>query len=143
MFVRPHLEHCVSVWNPSYVGDILAMEKTQNRFTRMLRHGPVLTPQERNNLLGITSHRDRRLRGDLINMYKLGDDQRLFRPAVERRTRGHSKKVFLESTNNNLRRYSFAVRSVREWNALPENVINAPSLNSFKNRLDRTLFNNG
>ena len=73
MYVRPHLEYCVQVWNPEYIGDKLRMEKVQNRFTRLLRQGRVMSPRERNEVLGITSHEVRRLRGDLIYIYKMFD----------------------------------------------------------------------
>ena len=36
-----------------------------------------------------------------------------------------------------LRKYSFTVRIVNLWNSLPENVISADSVNTFKNRLDK------
>ena len=32
---------------------------------------------------------------------------------------------------------SFSQRRCAEWNALPAGVVNAPSINAFKNRLDR------
>ena len=31
---------------------------------------------------------------------------------------------------------SFSIRIAKYWNKLPENIVNAPSINSFKNRLD-------
>ena len=37
----------------------------------------------------------------------------------------------------NLRQNSFTFRVVNAWNSLPDCVVTAPSLNSFKNRLDR------
>ena len=36
-----------------------------------------------------------------------------------------------------LRKYSFTVRIVNLWNSLPENVISANTVNTFKNRLDK------
>jgi len=39
--------------------------------------------------------------------------------------------------NEDIRKYSFPVRVIGVWNSLPEHVINAQSLNSFKNRLDK------
>ena len=39
LYVRPHLEYCIEVWNPGYKGDIIKMEKVQNRMTRLLREG--------------------------------------------------------------------------------------------------------
>jgi len=36
-----------------------------------------------------------------------------------------------------LRKYSFTVRIVNLWNSLPENVISANTVDTFKNRLDK------
>ena len=38
-----------------------------------------------------------------------------------------------------IRKISFTVRVVRHWNRLPSDVVNAPSLESFKARLDGAL----
>ena len=134
-YVRPHLEYCIQVWNPVYVGDVEKLEKVQNRFTKLLPQSWTMSQEERNEMLNITSHKSRRLRGDLIYIYKMYDSG-IFTSNSERRTRGHSKKLKAELTNNNLRKHSFAVRCVEAWNALPEDVVSAPSLNSFKARID-------
>ena len=39
--------------------------------------------------------------------------------------------------NTSLRKNAFSVRIAKTWNKLPERLTNAPSLNSFKNRLDK------
>ena len=52
-------------------------------------------------------------------------------------TRGHSLKLFIESACTNVRKESFSLSFTRLWNYLPEVVVTAPSVNSFKNRLDR------
>ena len=36
-----------------------------------------------------------------------------------------------------LRSESFTQRVVNSWNSLPTDVVNAPSVNAFKNRIDR------
>ena len=137
-FVRPQLEYCVQVWSPVYIGDVDRIEKVQNRFTRLLRHGRVMSPAERNSALEITDHKTRRLRGDLIYIYKMFDSS-LFVESVERRTRGHSRRLVLERTANNIRKHSFSVRSVTVWNSLPEEIVCSEDLDSFKNRIDLYL----
>ena len=136
--LRPYMEYCIQVWNPVYAGDIKKMEKIQNRFSRLLRLSSVTPPSQRNELLGITCHEKRRLRGDLIYIFKMFDSG-IFTPSMETRTRGHSRKLIFEFSRTNYRKHSFALRNIDSWNILPESVVSAPSLNSFKARLDDIL----
>ena len=136
IFVRPQMEYCISLWNPVYSRDVDKLEKVQNRFTRLLRYGTTMTPSERNAALGITDHQSRRARGDLISVYKLFDSGELFNNMAGERTRGHSKKLRVDTSNNNIRQHSFAVRTINAWNALPQDVVSTTTLNSFKARLD-------
>ena len=41
------------------------------------------------------------------------------------------------SHNYNLRKFSFCSRVVNIWNSLPDSVVNADTLNTFKSRLDK------
>ena len=70
LYVRPHMEYCAELWNQEFQEDYNKMERVQNKMTRLLRDSGVRSPEDRNNLLGVTSHKTRRLRGDLINMFK-------------------------------------------------------------------------
>ena len=45
--------------------------------------------------------------------------------------------LYLEGSKLNIRRQSFPVRIAKVWNELPDSVVNAPNVNTFKNRLDR------
>jgi len=49
------------------------------------------------------------------------------------KTRGHSLKLVHPRCHYNLRKYSFTVRIVNLWNSLPENVVLANTVNTFKN----------
>ena len=51
-------------------------------------------------------------------------------------------RLFTNALRVNIRKYSFSVRVVTAWNSLDESIINAPSVNSFKNRLDKYYMNN-
>ena len=50
-------------------------------------------------------------------------------------------KLCHERSRLNLRNESFPNRAVNMWNFLPEHVVNAPSVDSFKNRLDKQWSN--
>ena len=65
------------------------------------------------------------------------EPEELFNLAESRGTRGHSLKLIKPQVNKLVRQFSFPIRIVNDWNSLPEHVISAPTLNTFKNRLDK------
>ena len=50
--------------------------------------------------------------------------------------RGHSAKLEKLGCKKDIRLYFFSNRVVAWWNKIPQEVIDAPSIDSFKNRLD-------
>ena len=66
------------------------------------------------------------------------DSQSFFQLATDSHNlRGHSRKLFLPRCSTTVRKMFFSTRVVSHSNALPQHVIEAPSVNSFKNRLDK------
>ena len=53
------------------------------------------------------------------------------------RTRGHSLKLVKQRSNSNKRKNFYSQRVVDDWNSLSENTVMAPTLNCFKNRLNK------
>ena len=51
--------------------------------------------------------------------------------------RGHSKKICNVRFNIDVRKYFFSNRVIDKWNNLDQDTVDAPSLNSFKNRLNK------
>ena len=94
-----HLEYSVQFWSPHYQKDVEALERVQKRFTRMLPGMEGISYEERLEKLGLFSLERRRLRGDLIEVYKIMrgmdrlDSQKLFPMVEESITRGHRFKV--------------------------------------------------
>ena len=148
-FVRPHLEFAVSACNPYATGDIELLEKVQHRATRLVRSLREISYPERLEVLGLTTLEKRRVRGDLIQTFKILngiDDVMWCTPSsFETRheaylTRGHSFKLTRELVKNcDQRHHFFTNRVVNNWNSLPIGVVTAPSVNSFKARLDREM----
>ena len=85
----------------------------------------------------------RRYRGDKIEVFKylhgshsLPGDSVLQRPPSVGLLRGHNCNLLRRHCHWQLRLQFFSYRVVSLWNNLPVEVVSAPSLNSFKGRID-------
>ena len=103
-----------------------------------------LSYSERLNSLGLTTLATRRLRGDLIETYKLLthkeriDPNQFFQFSDNGYAlRGHSLKLYKPSVRLNIRKQFYSYRVIDSWNQLPQHVVEAPTVNTFKNRLDK------
>ena len=59
------------------------------------------------------------------------------------RTRGHKAAFVKEHCRLDMRKYSFSQSVINEWNKLPNDCVNASSVNMFKNRIDRYMIRAG
>ena len=141
--VRPHLEYAVQAWNPYFSKDKDVLEKVQRRATRLISSLKGVPYNSRLRLLNLTSLELRRLRGDLIQVYKIVHGfvnlsfSDFFRFANSKITRGHCLKLQKVQSRINIRSNFFSQRVVNEWNGLPEDVVIVGSVNGFKNALDK------
>ena len=141
-YVRPHLEYCIQAASPCLIKDTKSLERVQRVGTKLVKGLSKLPYDERLKRLNLFPLSYRRTRGDLILAfrifnYDLGVNMSyLFAPSSTNNLRGHSKKV-LKPRSNKLKVGSrFSHRVVNDWNALPEQVVSAPSVNIFKKKLD-------
>ena len=110
-FVWPHLEYCTPIWNPRYYKDINTMEKVQRRATKLVPSISKLNYESRLHQLQLHSLYCRWQRSDLIETYKIINNQYLTNPdniftrPSGGTTRGHTFKLFKPRVNTTIRTF--------------------------------------
>ena len=148
--VRPQVEYATQVWSPHLKGDRDKIERLQRRATKLVPHLHNKTYEERLRCLKLPTLEFRRLRADLIFLYKhthnfikLDTDTHctkckhntnMLQPSLSVTHRGNSKKYQVKH-HTGVRDRFFTTRVIPTWNKLQEDTVNAISVNAFKSRL--------
>ena len=140
--VRPHLEYASVIWSPKFKKDKIVIENVQRRATRLVQSLKTLAYKERLIKLGLPTLEYRRERADLIQTFKLLNNiDKTSKEIITRRdaagTRGNCLKLYKKRFNHDVKKHSFSNRVVNLWNSLTDDIVTAPSLNSFKSRLNK------
>ena len=146
--VRPQLEYCIQFWSPYYKKDMEKLERVQRRATKMIPRLRNKSYEERLAELNLFTLTKRRLRGDLIQVYKIfkGHDnlnvEKYFTIDQLNYTRGNGHKIKGKRFQSHEAKHFFFNRVVNVWNKLPSSVVNCDTVLTFKSHLDKFLASN-
>ena len=155
-FVRPKIECAAAAWCPWTEADVKTVEKVQERMIRSLSDVKGSSYEEKLQDVGLTTLRERRRRGDVIEVFKtmkgfnrvekeswfteVGEEARPTRSTVNITEEGEVRKehvLKVERARLEVRRNFFTVRAAKSWNELPDGTKKVTSINSFKNSYDK------
>ena len=143
--VRSHLEYGNVIWSPYLKRQSIQVERIQRRATKLVPECKEMNYQQRLRFLNLFSLKGRRVRGDLIQVYKIChniddiDANKLLPFTNYSSTRNQTYKLRQRFSKRDIRKFTFTNRVVNNWNSLPEEVKNAPSVDAFKNRLHKAM----
>ena len=151
-----HIATCVSRANMivglikrTYENKSKRREQVQRRMTKMINGMGEDEYSVRLSKTKLLSLEMRRLRSDLIDVFKImhnlegvqREDFFQLRTATGRR--GHSLTILKQHCRLNVRKYFFTHRVVDTWNKLSEDTVNSKTVNSFKNQIDPSFKQHG
>ena len=141
--VRSKLEYCSSIWDPHFTKDTDKLERVNRRTARFVSNDYRWRSSVTSMLqdLGWQDLAGRRRNIRLALFYKIvhhlvavPTDDLLIK--ADSRLRAHHKHKFQTiRTNSDAYKFSFFPRTLIEWNTLPKDTAEAPSLDCFKQRL--------
>jgi hypothetical protein len=143
VYVRPIVEYCSPVFSPYLLRDIRQIERVLRSYSKRIPGLRYLPYASRLKRLGLCSLEEGRIRADLILTFRilkgLTDLPRedFFEFSHLTATRGNSLKLKIPLARLDPSHHSFTRRVPAIWNALPDNVVTAPSIASFKSRLSK------
>ena len=145
-FVRPILEYASSIWDPHTEQNTNKLEAVQRRAARfvMRRYHNTSSPTTMLEELKWPSLQDRRRTARLSMLYKIRNDlvstqgiKASLSPAPPRRRRGHDQQLTIPQCRTQYRQQAFLPRTIRDWNELPQDAVEAKTIDTFVSRASR------
>ena len=147
--IRPHLEYCTQLWSPvaghGNWASIIELERVQRRFTRLIDGIGTLPYSQRLEKLKLTTLAERRIRGDLIETFKIVNGLVNYGGTLFNVGRSGGNLLSRPSSSGSvsvkkLINSFLPERVIKYWNKLPNYVKHSSSVHDFKVNLD--LFKN-
>ena len=142
--VRPLLEYAAQFWSPTYRCDVERLERVQARATKLIPEIRNMGYERRLAALDLFTLEQRRLRGQLIETFKIVrgfsslDPNTVFTFNLNP-TRNHGYKLVPPRFRTNKFRDFMTVKVCSVWNSLPGELVHAPSVEAFKANLDKII----
>ena len=147
--VRPILEYGSTVWDPYTAVLSKKIEMIQRRAARFTLHRYSYTSSVGTMLdhLGWQTLAERRRLSRLAMFYKIQNNlvainmhQYLTPKTLSSPTRTENTMAYnIPSSTKDYHKYAFFPRTARDWNKLPQSVVSATSLDSFKSGLRKSI----
>ena len=134
--IRPHIEYAVQAWNPAAVHgnwkQILKLEDVQRSFTRLIDGIGILPYSKRLRKLQLTTLLERRMRGDLIETFKITAGKVDYGQDLFRMSRS-GMNILKDKRGDGI----LSNRVANYWNKVPGWVKQCDTVETFKARLER------
>jgi len=137
------------LWSPHHKLLIEKLEKVQKMATKLVIAVKTLKYEERLKYLNLPTLKYRRLRRDMIDAYEIFTGKYdttvtswLTGKHVESKynLRNHRFCIHQLPIHLDMREFSFTSRIASMWNSLPDSLVSANTIDTFKIRLDRFWF---
>ena len=141
-FVRPHVEYAQAVWSPHLIKHVNMIENVQKRTTKLVDELHDLDYPERQKWVDLPtlSHR--------ISKHFRAYDKDIIPDKFQIRnriSRKHNYQLVQHMSRDGVRGLqsnSFYYRNAKIWNNLPKGVVDAKTINNFKQKLDKAWKDN-
>jgi hypothetical protein len=144
-YVRTHLEFSSPAWSPWLQGDKDTLERVQEKAVKMVAGLKGVTYLERCKELGLETLEERRKEQDLVLVHKYLTEHKegdMFKRTatvgrVRTRQAAGEHGLMVQYARTDVRKYSFAVRTIEGWNNLPEELKQAKTSEAFKSGIKK------
>lgn len=140
--VRPHLEYACQVWDPHLEKDKNTLEKVQKFACKVCSKSWDTDYEDLLEELHLPTLETRRSHLKLGTFYNFVHGHSVppfainYRPSIDYSIRSHHNMTILQPyAHTNQYLHSFLPSTVSLWNKLPQETVNATSINSFKNSI--------